>query len=273
MTKDRPRKKAIRARMAASGEPYSVAARNLDAAGAQPGDAAADEILALAERTLTESSARVALRSDFEYSRPAAKRNPGPIGRLIGLASKAVWDFAAGGKEFGHSAGEGFLEPAASRYMIDFGHYAQLCTGGVTFGGLSGRSLETLRPSSRHEGDVLWLIRLAAGATEAHLEGTETLRGTLCRKYVVRAEAERAATASGLTALLTPLGVSSPQPEAVALTVWIDEQHIRQIRFEDRIGHEHGGSGAKILTLELWDFGVPVHDLDWLRLPTFRTPS
>jgi hypothetical protein len=40
VTKDRPRKKAIRARMAASGEPYSVAARNLDAAAASASGAA-----------------------------------------------------------------------------------------------------------------------------------------------------------------------------------------------------------------------------------------
>jgi hypothetical protein len=259
--------------MAASGEPYSVAARNLDAASAQPADAAAAEIVAWAERTLAGSSARIALRSDFEFSRPATQTSPSPIGRLIGLAAKAVWEVASGGKAFGPNAGEGFLEPAARRYMIDFGHYAQLCKDGVTFGGRSGRPLHTLRPSSRHEGDVLWLLRLAAGASEAHPEDLETLRGTLCRKYAVRSEIERAAAASGPTALHTPLGITSPQPEAVALTVWIDEQHIRQIRFEDRVGRGEGGSGAKILTLELWDFGVPVHDLDWSRLPTFQTPS
>jgi hypothetical protein len=259
--------------MAASGEPYSVAARNLDAAAAQPTDATVAEILAWAERTLADSSARIALRSDFEYSRPETQASPSPIGRLIGLAGKAVWELASGGKEFGHSAGEGFLEPAATRYMIDFGHYAQICKDGMTFGGRSGRSLQTLRPSSRHEGDVLWLLRLAAGATEAHPELSETLRGTLCRKYAVRSEAQRAAAASGRTALLTPLGVNSRQPETIALTVWIDEQHIRQIRFEDRVGRDQGGSGAKILTLELWDFGVPVRELDWSRLPTFRTPS
>ncbi|MGH3281408.1 MAG: hypothetical protein ACRDNW_20040 [Trebonia sp.] len=43
MPRDRARKKAIRPRMAASGEPYSVAARKLDAAP-PPGDAVAREV-------------------------------------------------------------------------------------------------------------------------------------------------------------------------------------------------------------------------------------
>jgi hypothetical protein len=59
--------------------------------------------------------------------------------------------------------------------------------------------------------------------------------------------------------------------------VWIDDQHIRQVRFEDRRkvhpSPDQGGSSAKILTLELWDFGVRVRGLDWSRLPTFLSPG
>lgn len=241
-----------------------------EAAGAEPADATG--IAASAARTLAGPSARIALGSDFELNRPAAQASPGPVGRLVGLAARTVWDLASGGKEFGHSAGEGFLEPAARRYMVDFGHYAQLGQDGVTFGGRSGRSLQTLRPDSRNEGDVLWLLRLAAGATDAHPEDPETLRGTLCRKYAVRSRPDRAAAACGLTALVTPAGINSRQPEVIALTVWTDGEHIRKIRFEDRVSGDQGGSSAKIVTLELWDFGVPVEDLDWSRLPTFRTP-
>ena len=277
MTKDRPRKKAVRARMAASGEPYSVAARNLDAAAAPATGVAVAEIIACADRTLAEPSARIAFRSDFESSAPVTHASPGPVRSLISLAGKAVWERVSGGKSFRHSAGEGFIEPAADRFMIDFGYYAQIGADGLTFGGLSGRSLQTLRPSSRREGDVLWLLRLIPGATDARPEGTEALHGTLCRKYAVRVEAQRAATASGRAALPAPLGVDSAQPPVLPLTVWIDGQHIRQVRFEGRVKSTpkpaRGASSAKILTLELWDFGVQVRELDWSRLPTFLSPG
>lgn len=262
--------------MAASGEPYSVAARNLDA-GAPTSGVAVAEIAGCADRTLAESSARIAFRSDFEFSPPATQASPGPIGSLVILAGKAVWERVSGGKSLWHRAGEGFIEPAADRFMIDFGYYAQVCTEGLTYGGRSGRSLRTLRPSSRREGDVLWLLRLIPGVTDARPEGTEALHGTLCRKYAVRVDVQRAATASAREALPAPLGVDSAQPPVLALTVWIDGQHIRQIRFEDRVKRapkpDQGGSGAKILTLELWDFGVPLRELDWSRLPTFLSPG
>ncbi len=263
--------------MATSGEPYSVAARNLDATGAPTSGAAVAEIAACADRTLAEPSARIALRSDIESPASATQASPGPIGSLITLVGKAVWERVSGGKSFRHSAGEGLIEPAADRFMIDFGYYAQIGTDGLTFGGLSGRSLQTLRPSSRREGDVLWLLRLILGATDASPEGTEALRETLCRKYAVRVEVQRAAAASGRAALPAPLGVESVQPPVLALTVWIDGQHIRQVRFEDRPKsvpkRGQSGSSAKILTLELWDFGVPVRELDWSRLPTFLSPG
>jgi hypothetical protein len=276
VTKDRHRKKAIRARMAASGEPYSVAARNLGAAAAPSGDAVA-EIVACADRTLAERSARIEHRFDWNISRSKPLASPGPVGRLARLIGKAVWERVSDGAQFGHGAAEGFLEPAAGRYMIDYGSYAETCADSVTFGGRSGRSLQTLRPSSRHEGDVLWLLRLLPGTTEARLEGTETLRGASCREYTVRVEVARAAAAAGGTGLPVPSGVEPRRPPVLALTVWIDGQHIRRVRFENRAPKDlegtPGGSAAKVLTLELWDFGVSVRELDWSRLPSFRTPS
>jgi hypothetical protein len=88
----------------------------------------------------------------------------------------------------------------------------------------------------------------------------------LCRKYAVHAEVARAAAAIGLAKLVAPSGVSATLPPVLTLAVWIDDQHIRQVRFEDRVG-----GSAKTLVLELWDFGVSVEGLDWSRLPTFRT--
>ncbi len=161
--------------------------------------------------------------------------------------------------------------------MIAFGAYAELCSDRVTFGGLSGRSLQALRHPTTQEGDVLWLLRLLPGATDARLESAETLRGTSCQRYAVRAEVARAEAAAG-AGLPAPSGVDSGQPSVLVLTVWIDGQHIRRVRFEDRapkdLQPEQGDSGvSKVLTLELWDFGVPVDDLDWSHLPDFQTPG
>src|SRR5580698_445946 len=51
VTRDRARKKSVRAQMAAGGEPYSVAARKLGRTGAA-GEAARDEVITRVEATL-----------------------------------------------------------------------------------------------------------------------------------------------------------------------------------------------------------------------------
>jgi hypothetical protein len=52
---------------------------------------------------------------------------------------------------------------------------------------------------------------------------------------------------------------------ALPVTVWIDGLHVRRVRFEDGAPLRH------LMMLDLWEFGVPVEDLDWSRLPTFRS--
>ncbi len=69
--------------------------------------------------------------------------------------------------------------------------------------------------------------------------------------------------------------MSSGQPPELTLSVWIDGQHIRQVRFADYgpkdPDPEPRKDGVfKELTLELWDFGVSVAGLDWSRLPSIR---
>jgi hypothetical protein len=88
------------------------------------------------------------------------------------------------------------------------------------------------------------LLRLPHSATGARPVGDETLRGTPCRM----------------------IAVTTPDP--AGLTVWIDDEHIRQVRYEELMEHV-----SRTTTLELWDFGVPVDSLDWSRLPSFRTPG
>jgi hypothetical protein len=287
VTKEHARKKAIRARMAASGEPYSVAARRLhspaladdDAAGADT--AAVSEIAACAARTWAEPSARIEARHDWDVSRSQQPDGgdggwvPGPFSKLAWRVGRAAWKRLSGGAEFGHGRLEGFIELARSRYMIDSGSYAVLSADGETFSGRAGRSLRTLL-AERQEGTELWLLRLPLGVTDARPEGTETLRGTSCRRYAVQVELSRAEAATGAD-LRHPLNVDPLPSPVLALTVWTDGRHVRRVRFEehgqDRQPEAGGFTVAKALTVELWEFGVPVGALDWSRLPDFPAPA
>jgi len=151
--------------------------------------------------------------------------------------------------DLGHMVAEGFLEAPADRYMLDFGAYAQIVADGKVFGGLPGRSLDSLRTTGERGPDELLSVleTLAAGA-EAQYDGAEEVRGTSCHLFSVRRD-----TVS-------------------ALTVWVDGDYVRRIRITDRAarkpGREQVGLAVtKELTTDLWDFGVSLQDLDWARLP------
>jgi hypothetical protein len=279
MTRNHARKKAIRARMAASGEPYSVAARNLSSAE-HPDDAAAREIVDRASRTLAAPSARIEFRVDWNWPRRSAQ-DAGErllvrdtLGRLAGHVVGAVRDRVAG-LELGHTVSEGFVEPAAGRYMIASGRYAEIYLDGRRFGGRPGRPVRTLhgyprsgwepsrqeRPGQDWSGEVLWLLRLLSRTCAADPAGHERVRGTPCRKLAARVDPGE-------------LTVSTDGD----LTVWIDGEHVRRIQLKRRrtlpgSADESGFGVFREVTLELWDFGVSVSELDWSRLPSFRTPG
>jgi hypothetical protein len=285
--------------MAATGEPYSVAARALDAAepgarepgarepgaaepraaepvGAEPLGAepvgtelAADPVDALAEvvacaaRTLTAPSARIEIRSDNDLGRQperAQRRRPGLVGRLAGRAAQGILGRVApeiGAAElrelreaFMHQLGAGFVEPAAGRYLIDFGGWSQALTDGRRFSGRSGEPLGPRyqnRLGRNRRDDPLDALRRLQAATAARWVGEETVRRTRCRV---------AATTAGQD----------------QFTVWIDDERIRRFQTVER-GSGRSALATKTETVELWDFGVPVDSLDWSRLPNFRTPQ
>jgi hypothetical protein len=219
--------------------------------------ATVQEIIDRANSTLAAPSARIELRIDRDIVRaePPSRRPPGPVGRLAAKAARAAWQRVAPGVDaaflrdrLAHMAGEGFLEPAAGRYQIDFGGYAQMCFDGKRFGGASGRPLQARHRErgAPQPDDPLELLRQLQGATDARHVGDETLRGTPCRVAAV----------------------STGQGE---LTVWTDDEHIRQVQMEEHASGNYS-SVTQRRTLELWDFGVPVDLLDWSRLPSFRPP-
>lgn len=260
VTRDHARKKAIRARMDASGEPYSTAARELGAARAAGDPAAADEvIIARVNRTLASPGARIEMRTDWgsRWGLGRQERHrPGPVGRLATFAAKAVvkrispeTDLASVREKLRqgllHPAGEGFIEPAADRYRIAFGEFAVMKFNGQHYRGASGESLEARHRSEEFPGAPLELLRRLRDVTDARQVGHETVRGTPCQIIAARVG-------------------------AAEFTVWIDDEYIR------RVQTKQGGSSERIdlsltKTLELWDFGAEDVSADWTHLPSFRT--
>ena len=151
-----------------------------------------------------------------------------------------------------HQAGAGFIEPAAGRYQMDYGGYAVTYAGGKRFGGRPGSPVQARhhdRRASGQEHDPLKMLQLAHGVTDARYAGEETMRGTPCGMVAVSAGRAR-------------------------FTVWIDDDYIGRIRFQERgSGARSGASLTLTRTLELWDFGVPVGTLGYSRLPSFGEPG
>ena len=241
MTRNRARKKSVRAQMAASGEPYSVAARKLGRTGAGDG-AALDEVITRVETTLAAASARVEVRKEITTA-PAQDRH-GPFGRLAG----AAWDHAVPERVRTASSGiaMGIIEPSGQRFQY------RNVTENVSGPGLvMAFGLLNLDPTPNAYGacgeDPLELLMRLRSVTAARYAGEETIREARCRKITV--------TLSGTTAMLT---------------VWADDEHVRQIRAVTATKAKRIAVtvlATTTVTAQLWDFGVPVDSTDWPPLP------
>jgi hypothetical protein len=267
--------------MAASSEPYSVAARRLTPAERDTGEPDAAEpdaaaVTACVNRTLAAPSARVASRFDLELpgTTEADRRRAPRRLQLIRLGLGSLFNV------FQHIAREGFAEPAAQRYMIANRHVGEVFVGGQLFRGRVGRPLRTLTPERPGGGEdvdhnLLWPLWALSGLTAASFDGTDTVRDSLCRRFIVQADLARATTgdkSAHRDEWPVSLVEDPPPPHPPAFTVWTDGQHVRRVRFAKRAGNDIGpdlnGYGS-LTQLELWDFGVPVAYLDWSRLPDF----
>lgn len=239
-----------------------------------PGGAeAVNKILACAERTLAAGSARVMLHLQWKFppGQPGRGRRRSTTWRVatgVGkLVFKAWLERMGQGGELGHLTGTGFIEPGRGRYMIDCGAFALLFADGKLLSGRSGRPLRTLppHPVRAQQEKVFWLLKLLPGTTNARQEASETLHGTVCQKLAAHVDMARASAASG-AGLHSPAVERFEDLQALPVTVWIDGQHIRRIEFQPT-------GPSQLTALDLWDFGVPVDELDWSRLPTFRSPG
>jgi hypothetical protein len=257
VTRDRARKKSVRAQMAASGEPYSVAARKLGSTGAADEAAARDEVITRAEATLAVSSARFEVRKEVTadpVTGPVQDQHRlGPFKRLAGSAVKTARDHMVPEQArtrlrtaaFGMAMG--IIEPSARRFQH---HQVQQDLGTLALAMVITRpelGLDRM-PNAHVQGeDPLELLTRLRSVTTARYAGDETVRETRCRKIAV--------TASGSTA---------------GFTVWVDDEHVRQIQtvtLETRERVAVTVLTTTTVTAQLWDFGVPVDSMDWPPLP------
>jgi hypothetical protein len=255
VTRDRARKKSVRAQMAASGEPYSVAARKLGSTQAADEAAARDEVIARVEATLAASSARFEVRKEVTADPVTAaaqdRHRHGRFKRLADVAVKAAWDHMV--TEQAHTAASGmargFIEPAARHFQ-----HVQLTQddGVLAHAMIITRSEFGGTPNSHviREDPLELLMRLRSVTAARYVVGEETIREVRCRKI--------AATVSGTTAVFT---------------VWVDGDHVRQIRaVTPKTTKRRVVTVLATTTLaaQLWDFGVPVDSMDWPPLPPRR---
>lgn len=241
MTRNRARKQSVRARMAASGEAYSVAARGL-AGDAEPGDAAAVSVLRdRINATLAAPSARIHVRSETNLGTRGDL--PARLARFISAFVMKRVAPGMGTTSTGGLLGEGFSEPPAGRYQLYWGGgYATVVTGGRQFFGRPGEPVEE-HPATGNdawEDSLLEPLEDMRGAASAWFSGEDIVRATPCR-------------------VITAVTGSRE------FTVWADDDYIRRIREKTALPALLGKIKAEV-TLELWDFGV-AEALDWSRFP------
>ncbi len=257
MTSDHARKKAIRARMDASGEPYSVAARKFDAGPAADAQSAVADVAARVSSSLASPRAQIMFRTDWAYSLGTEYRL-NPVERLAASAARAVGKLTPSRTYLGsvrervtraivHPQGEGFIEPAAGRFQLVYGGaYAIMQLDGERYDGPAGVPLPDRhhrRPPEPEE--PLGLMEKLRDVTDARQTGREAVRGTPCRVIAVT------------------VGPAE-------FTVWIDDEHVRRIQTWSGASSPRAGSLSLMKTLELWDFGARDASVDWTRLPGFR---
>jgi hypothetical protein len=264
VTRDRARKKSVRAQMAASGEPYSVAARKLGSAAAVDPAAARDEVIARLEATLAAPSARFEVRKQVTADPVTApvrdQHRLGPFKRLAGSAVTTARDHMVPEqtrtrlRTAASGVATGIIEPSAWRFRHhqvrqDFGTLALAMV--ITQPELGSDRM----PNAHVEGeDPLKLLMRLQSVTAARYGGNQTVREARCRKFAV-----------------TVGGTST------GFTVWVDGEHVRQIQavtLETRERVVVTVLATTTVTAQLWDFGVAVDSISmgWppLPLPTGR---
>ena len=279
--------------MAATGEPYSVAARNLGAAEpstAEPAAATrmaptrcwrpvagggrcrterrrqrrsaerAGEVIACAARTLAAPSARIEIRADTDLGR-GPERAPPPPSRAHRQArgARRQGDPGTGRAGDGRGRAPGGVPAPVRR-------------------GLRRAGRRPLPDRLRRLRRRCWSTAAASAACPVSRSAPAMRSGPIGSGGTTRWTRSANCSARPLPAGPAPSRCAgrraawSRTAGTDEFTVWIDDEHVRRIQTVDR-GSGRSARATKTETVELWDFGVPVDSLDWSRLPSFRTPA
>ena len=219
-------------------------------------------------QTLAAGSARVKVTTEFP---PIPSMRPEPA---LGAVKTVVWGAANFvGDRLWRLAGPtldwrlqeftGVIDFAGRRYsLVANAQFASLYVDEKEWTGLPGQAVDTVPLLGSNVPTPLWLIDVLAGVTDVHDAGTDPIRGTTCRRLAVTFDLSQASrdVAGGV-------GVPSVArfEDLLALTadVWVDDRHVRRVRFVQ---------GDETETVDFWDFGVALADVDWTRLPAWRPP-
>jgi hypothetical protein len=214
---------------------------------------------------------RVELRIDNHGSSdmPPSRRRGGllrPVGKAAAAVGRAAWARLKARLPL-DLRGEGVLDLAGRRWMVDYGSYAELDKDGRTWSGRSGRRISTLEPDPSSSASPLWLLDLLAGVTE--VDDPEESGDPHGRRLVAHADLREVARRLDIDPRIPGEWTLGEPPTLSSIgqletEVWLDDEGlVRRVRFARRY---------RTLTLDL--IGPAVADeLDWTRLPTFRSPD
>ena len=146
-------------------------------------------------------------------------------------------------------------------YMLDHGGFARMGADGKEWAGQPGRAISTRSAEEPNSPTPLWLIDVIAGMTEATMASTDVVRGTPCTHHHVTVALSQASRVIR-DAVAVPGVDRFEDVLASPIEVWIDDHHLRRVRFSQAM---------RIDTLELWDVGSPLEGFDWTRLQAFPT--
>jgi len=227
-------------------------------------------ILTALEQAQAAGSARISWSTDASWTFPVGPaRERGPVSTAALGVGKAAGKAIGGGlvkllsrgHDPWHLTGEGVLDLAGRRFMVDYNSYAVLQVGAEEWSGRSGRPLDTLSASPSHIPSPLWLVDLLTGIESAEDHGTEEVDGQAWRHLLATVSLAEASARR-------PQGMASPAREryeellALPVEVWLQDGHLRRVRFV---------AEQRTDTVTFTDFGVPVDGLDWGRLPASRS--
>jgi hypothetical protein len=204
----------------------------------------AEVVSAAVEHARALGTARIALALGERPFAPLTESTDAvrhPLRRLAGWVVEAAT---------ASMAGEGVIDFAERRYMVNWGSYAEVYRDGELRGGREGRSLASLSVHQPASPTPFLVLDLLAAVTDSHDLGPDDVRESACRHLVIEL---------GRTRLpLTFPSRWSEDLDRMRPEVWISDGSLRRVEVVAE-GRSHA--------LELWDLGTDVDVLDWTRLP------